>query len=67
MTAQDIAVALEQENAYLREQMHAALSLVEQELHEACYHPDSMEYYDDPCVRCVLRSFLTPPDLLGAR
>lgn len=62
--AQRIAADLLTENLYLREQMAAALAVVERDLPEACYHADTMEYYDDPCTRCSLRAFLTVPDVL---
>lgn len=64
MTAQDIAVTLEQENAWLREQMAAAQSVVQTELSCACYHAETMEYGEEPCVRCVLDAFLHVPDCL---
>ena len=62
--AQRIAADLLTENLFLREQMAAALAVVEQELPEACYHAETLEYFDDPCLRCVLRAFLSMPDVL---
>lgn len=61
---QRIAADLLAENLYLREQMAAALAVVEQDVPETCYHASTMEYEDDPCPRCSLRAFLTVPDAL---
>ena len=69
---QRIAADLLVENLYLCEQMAAALAVVEQDVPEACYRAESMEYYDEPCLRCALRELLTVSDpltldLLAAR
>lgn len=66
MSAVDIAVALEQENADLRRRVADALAVVEDGVPETCYEPDSMEYFAGPCPRCQLRAHLTVPDMAAA-
>lgn len=65
--AQRIAADLLAENLFLREQMHAALAVVEWQVDETCYSPEVMEYVqDEPCARCTLRELLNVPDTLAA-
>lgn len=64
---QRIAADLLTENLFLREQMRAALAVVEWQVDETCYSPEVMEYVqDEPCVRCTLRELLRLSDPLAA-
>lgn len=64
--AQRIAADLLAENLFLREQMRAALAVVEWQVDETCYSPEAMEYVqDEPCARCTLRELLNIPDTLA--
>lgn len=56
-TARRWAVGLEQECAYLREQIAAALAVAEQLGCTCEFIPDNA----DPCDYCTLREFLTLP------
>lgn len=59
--ARATAVALEQENADLLERISNARVIVRNNLEERCYHAAAMEYYGDPCDRCLLLSELEVP------
>lgn len=58
------APAASKEDAHARSLIHRnvkeALALVEADLPEACYDPNSMEYDPEgyPCLRCSLRGLL---------
>lgn len=57
--ARGIAADLLAENLFLREQMRAALAVVEWNVNEECYSPELMEYVsEEPCARCTLRELL---------
>lgn len=48
-----------EQRALIHNSIKRALALVEAEVTEDCYDPDSMEYGPDyPCLRCELRQLL---------